>query len=63
MHTFRIGELARQTGCKAETIRFYESEGLLPSPVRGSSGHRLYTDTDQRRLMFIRRARSRFFDG
>jgi MerR-like DNA binding protein len=24
MHTYRIGELARQTGCKVETIRFYE---------------------------------------
>jgi DNA-binding transcriptional MerR regulator len=31
--------------------------GLLPSPKRGSSGHRLYTDADRRRLTFIRRAR------
>jgi MerR family transcriptional regulator, mercuric resistance operon regulatory protein len=53
----KIGELARQTGCKVETIRFYESVGLLPAPSRGSSGHRLYTDADQRRLTFIRRAR------
>jgi MerR family transcriptional regulator, mercuric resistance operon regulatory protein len=57
MNTYRIGELARQTGCKVETIRFYESVGLLPSPKRGSSGHRLYTDAARRRLTFIRRAR------
>jgi len=57
MNTYRIGELARQTGCKVETIRFYESVGLLPLPVRGSSGHRLYADADRRRLVFIRRAR------
>jgi DNA-binding transcriptional MerR regulator len=40
-----------------ETIRFYELEGLLPAPARGASGHRLYTNADQGRLMFIRRAR------
>jgi MerR family mercuric resistance operon transcriptional regulator len=57
MHTYRIGELARHTGCKVETIRFYESVGLLPVPDRASSGHRLYTDADRRRLTFIRRAR------
>ena len=57
MSPYRIGELARQTGCKVETIRFYESVGLLPSPTRGASGHRLYADADRHRLTFIRRAR------
>lgn len=57
MNTYRIGALARHTGCKVETIRFYESVGLLPAPVRGASGHRLYADADRRRLTFIRRAR------
>jgi MerR family mercuric resistance operon transcriptional regulator len=57
MKTYRIGELARQTGCKVETVRFYEAVGLLPAPDRGSSGHRLYADADRRRLTFIRRAR------
>jgi MerR family transcriptional regulator, mercuric resistance operon regulatory protein len=57
MNTYRIGELARHTGCKVETIRFYESVGLLPAPARASSGHRLYADADRRRLTFIRRAR------
>jgi MerR family mercuric resistance operon transcriptional regulator len=57
MNTYRIGELARHTGCKVETIRFYESVGLLPAPNRASSGHRRYADADRRRLTFIRRAR------
>ena len=38
MNTYRIGELAQQTGCKVETIRFYESVGLLPSPVAVRAG-------------------------
>jgi MerR family transcriptional regulator, mercuric resistance operon regulatory protein len=53
----KIGELARHTGCKVETIRFYESVGLLPTPGRESSGHRRYTEADRHRLTFIRRAR------
>src|ERR1051326_3331034 len=57
MPMYRIGKLAQQTGCKVETIRFYEAEGLLPVPARGASGHRLYSEADQRRLLFIRRAR------
>jgi DNA-binding transcriptional MerR regulator len=52
----KIGELARHTGCKVETIRFYESVGLLPTPGRESSGHRRYTEADRHRLTFIRRA-------
>ena len=29
---FTIGYLARETGCKVVTIRYYEKIGLLPSP-------------------------------
>jgi MerR family mercuric resistance operon transcriptional regulator len=53
----KIGELAQHTGCKVETIRFYESVGLLPAPGREASGHRHYTEADRHRLTFIRRAR------
>ena len=32
----KIGDLARLTGTRVETIRFYEKEGLLPAPGRSS---------------------------
>ncbi len=33
-----IGELARRTGCRVETIRYYERVGLLPAPPRTAGG-------------------------
>jgi len=51
-----IGELARQTGCNVETIRYYERIGLLPSPER-LGRYRRYAAIDVRRLGFVRRAR------
>jgi MerR family regulatory protein len=32
--TFGIGELARETGCNIETIRYYERIGVIPQPPR-----------------------------
>jgi len=52
-----IGQLARQTGTKAETIRYYEKIGLLPPPLRSEGNYRHYCARDQRRLSFVRRAR------
>jgi len=52
-----IGELARRTGTKVETVRFYESEGLLPAPKRTAGNYRAYSDRHLNRLSFIRRAR------
>lgn len=53
-----IGDLARLTGTKVNTIRFYEEGGLLPKAERTSSGRRIYRDQDTQRLAFIRRSRS-----
>lgn len=53
-----IGDLARLTGTKVNTIRFYEEAGLLPLAERSSSGRRIYRDADTQRLAFIRRSRS-----
>ena len=36
-----IGKLAGQSGVKLETIRYYERIGLMPTPDRTESGHRL----------------------
>ena len=52
----RIGELAKQTGIAAHTIRFYESKGLLPKPKRGVNGYRTYSDESVQVLSRIQTA-------
>ncbi|HPB21055.1 MAG TPA: Cd(II)/Pb(II)-responsive transcriptional regulator [Novosphingobium sp.] len=54
----KIGDLAKATGTQAETIRYYEREGLLPEPARTESNYRRYGDEHLRRLAFIRQCRS-----
>jgi DNA-binding transcriptional MerR regulator len=42
-----IGQVATRTGLSVHTLRFYEREGLLPSPVRrGPDGRRSYSEDD-----------------
>ena len=53
-----IGDLARATGTKSETIRYYERIGLLPKPSRTAANYRSYGAADLARLSFIRRARA-----
>ncbi|WP_425041122.1 MerR family transcriptional regulator [Primorskyibacter sp. S187A] len=52
-----IGTLAKRTGTKVQTIRYYEEIGLLPEPERSEGGQRRYRETDLDRLAFIRHAR------
>jgi Cu(I)-responsive transcriptional regulator len=52
-----IGDLARATGTKVETIRYYERVGLLPAPARTGGNYRAYAARHLGRLSFIRRAR------
>ena len=52
-----IGELARAAVTKAETIRYYERIGLLPSPPRTAGIYRDYSARHVSRLTFTRRAR------
>lgn len=54
----RIGELASRTGIGVETIRFYESKGLLPAPVRQANNYRVYGEAHVARLHFIRHCRA-----
>lgn len=54
---FTIGRLSRETGCKVQTIRFYEEIGLLPAPRRSTGNQRLYAPADVQRLTFIRHCR------
>lgn len=54
---FTIGHLARETGCKVPTIRYYEQIGLLPAPRRSAGNTRLYGPAHRARLSFIRHCR------
>jgi MerR family copper efflux transcriptional regulator len=49
----RIGELARQTGTTAHSIRFYERSGVLPSADRAANGYREYDAADEERLRLL----------
>jgi len=53
----RRGDLARLTGCNLETIRYYETIGVMPEPPRSSKNYRVYDDTHVTRLRFVMRAR------
>tara|TARA_R110002124_G_scaffold127318_1_gene287217 strand:- start:1301 stop:1729 length:429 start_codon:yes stop_codon:yes gene_type:complete len=52
-----IGTLARRTGTKVQTIRYYEQIGLMPEPGRTAGGQRRYGEAELDRLAFIRHAR------
>lgn len=54
---FTIGQLARATGTKAETIRYYERIGVMPEPGRSGGNYRAYSEDHLRRLAFVRRSR------
>lgn len=57
MTTMPIGGLAKATGVKIPTIRFYEGIRLLPEPVRTESDRRVYDQSAVDRLGFIKHAR------
>lgn len=48
-----IGEVARQSGIAAKTLRYYEDIGLLDPPERTTSGYRRYHPKVLDRLTFI----------
>jgi MerR family mercuric resistance operon transcriptional regulator len=50
-------QLAKQTGCNLETIRYYEKIGMMPDPPRTAAGYRIYDKGHVSRLRFILRAR------
>ncbi len=51
--TLTIGEVAREAGVAATTLRYYEQIGLLPSPAR-LGGRRRYDSSILARLEVIR---------
>ena len=57
MDILTIGEVAKRTDISAETIRYYERQGLIPKPARTPSGYRDYQTATIARLKFIKRAK------
>jgi MerR family transcriptional regulator, mercuric resistance operon regulatory protein len=55
--SYSVGEIAKQTNCKVETVHYYEKTGLMPEPPRSEGGHRIYALSHVKRLNFIRRSR------
>lgn len=55
-----IGEVARQAGIAATTLRYYEQIGLIPTPAR-QGGQRRYDRTVLTRLEVIRLCKSAGF--
>ncbi len=57
MNPFTIGSLSKRTGCKVETIRYYERIKMMPEPMRSVGGHRIYREADLKQLTVLRRGR------
>ncbi len=61
MSRYRIGDVTRQLGLSADTLRYYEKIGLVDRIARTSSGTRVYDEQDIFRLRFIQRAQKMQF--
>lgn len=53
-----IGHVSRQTRVSTKTIRYYESIGVLPEPLRESNGYRSYEQATIDRLRFVKDAQA-----
>jgi len=53
---FTIGKVAERAQVSADSIRFYEREGLISPARKTDSGYRQYTEEAIRRLGFIKHA-------
>lgn len=47
-----IGEFSKITGISADTLRYYEKEGII-KPIRNESGRRNYSESDIKWAEFI----------
>jgi DNA-binding transcriptional MerR regulator len=53
MRTWKVGELAKQTGLTVRTLHHYDGIGLLSPSHRTAAGHRLYVEDDVARLQQV----------
>lgn len=54
----KIGELAKQSGCSIQTIRYYEKQGLITEPARSDGNFRVFDKKTLGTLSFIKNCRS-----
>ena len=52
----RAGALARLAGVSSDTLRVYETKGLLPKPTRSANGYRVYSTDAATRVRVVRQA-------
>ncbi|TNC82646.1 MAG: Cu(I)-responsive transcriptional regulator [Oleiphilus sp.] len=57
-----IGQVAKETGLNAKTIRYYEQIHLLQPAKRAANGYRDYSEQDLETLRFLQRARNAGFN-
>jgi len=53
----KIGDLASSVGIDIQTLRYYESQGLLEEPQRLQNGYRDYPEDAIASLKFIKKAK------
>ena len=56
--TYRVADVARQSGVSIRALHHYDAIGLLVPTGRTEAGYRLYTDADLLRLQQILIGRS-----
>jgi len=54
--TLTIGKVASLSKVTADTLRYYEREGLISPAAKSSGGYHLYDDEAARRVRFIKQA-------
>ena len=56
--TYFRNQVAKIANINIETLRYYEQNGLIPSPMRDKNGYRLYDDNTIEKLKIIKYAKS-----
>lgn len=54
---YSIGQLAKESDCKVQTLRYYEEIELIPKPERNQGNQRIYNESHRKRINFIRHSR------
>jgi len=54
----QIGKIAKESSVAVETVRFYESKGLIALPKRNVSGYRQYPESVVKQIQFIQHAKT-----